>query len=426
MSYTYLTVYVIAWTITFIIFQYSRRTFEAGSFLLLLYLIFSVASLILFSLRIYEFHNIRPFPFIYLFLLLLMTAWPILRYNTKKISEIQKPNGVLLNAVSVLFIVSTLFYFPSIIVDFSINIAKLLSDPDAGKDLYLETWTDNYSGVTKRGGPNFAALISGSLSGIAILLAFYNLTLIRRNNLITFGLFLCSFIIILPSISRGQRNGITETLLVFIITYFSLRKFIPYRINRIIRLIALILIPVLVIPLIILTNSRFATSAAGSQGSTFFYIGQQNLYFNNYAFDNNGIRYGDRTVPLFKRMLGFDDVPSNYWERRFKYRNLRINDEVFIGHIGDIVLDFGPVTSVLIVSFFTLYILRKTKVTRGRILFHQLILLHIVLYLCVIGGLKLFPFADTGGNLRLMTYILFYIIFRLDYRMNHYNKKIPI
>jgi hypothetical protein len=81
-----------------------------------------------------------------------------------------------------------------------------------------------------------------------------------------------------------------------------------------------------------------------------------------------------------------------------------INDEVFIGFIGDFTLDFGPVPATLILIIFTLIVLRKTRIWDGEILFHQLILIHFVMSVCMVGGMKLYPFSDTGGNLQLIFY----------------------
>jgi hypothetical protein len=152
--------------------------------------------------------------------------------------------------------------------------------------------------------------------------------------------------------------------------------------------------------------------------SVIYYAGQENLYFNNFGLNNNGIRYGDRTIPLYKRMVGFYNVPKNFWDRRQKYPNLKINDEVFYTFVGDFTFDFGPIIATLIIIGFSLFVLKKTKVRNGRILFHQLILLHFVMIVCMMGGLKLYPFSDVGGNLQLLVYVFAYIVFRLDFDLN--------
>ena len=158
--------------------------------------------------------------------------------------------------------------------------------------------------------------------------------------------------------------------------------------------------------------------------STLFYLGQQNLFFNSYGLDNNGIRYGDRTVPLFKRMLGFDGVPNNFHERREKYPNLRINDEVFVGFAGDWVLDFGPYIAPLLFVAFSGVVLLGSRVRDGIIRFHQLVLLHFVMTVGMLGGIKLYPYSDVGGNLQLIVYLGAYVVFFVDHDlMRRYRRR---
>ena len=106
-------------------------------------------------------------------------------------------------------------------------------------------------------------------------------------------------------------------------------------------------------------------------------------------------------------MLGYENIPNNFWERREKYPDLMINDEVFIGFVGDFTLDFGPIIAPIIFIIFTLFVFVKTRIRNETILFHQLILLHFVMCICMLGGMKLYPFSDVGGNLQLIVCLLY-------------------
>ena len=174
--------------------------------------------------------------------------------------------------------------------------------------------------------------------------------------------------------------------------------------------------------MVAVTISRFEREEGGAGASTFYYIGQQNLYFNSYALDDGGIRYGDRTFPVFKRMLGFDNVPQNYTQRRAKYPNLKINDEVFSSFVGDFVIDFGPIIAVIIFLIFFLYSKEHTKPQSGILPFHRLLLLHFIMCICMQGGLKLYPYSDLGGNLKLIMFIMCYIAFKVS--NNNSNKTV--
>lgn len=106
MSNIYLVLYITAWIVTIIAYQKRKQHFDAGSVLLFSYLLYSIASLLLYNSPFYTFNPIRIFPFIYLYLMLMLAFSPILKYDDNKIEEIQKPNTVLLNIVSIIFIVA--------------------------------------------------------------------------------------------------------------------------------------------------------------------------------------------------------------------------------------------------------------------------------------------------------------------------------
>lgn len=406
--------YILFWIVTIILYQIKKRNFDAGSFLLFIYLTYAITSLILYNSNSYHFNQIRLLPFVYLFLMLMLFFLPILKYNTYKIDKIQRIPSVYLLIISVIFIGSSLIQLPSIIYDFTFSIKKLLTSSSGGLDLYHKSLAEaRFLGDGKIA--NFGSIISNTYGKFGILLFFYYLTLQKRSKLILIGLFISCIINILSNVSLGQRGPILETLLSMIITYFALRRFFQPEVNRIIKIVGGGFLLVSLIPVIALTISRFGNDTKGSMSSVYYYGGQENLYFNNYGLDDEGIRYGDRTFPLFKRILGFENVPRNFIERRAKYPHLKINDEKFYTFVGDFTIDFGPIIATLIFLFFSIFVLIKTKIRNGIIRFHQLILLHFVMIVCVLGGMKLYPFSDVGGNLQLIGYFIAYMFFRLDY-----------
>lgn len=420
-----LVLYLSAWIVTIVAYQKKKKHFDAGSVLLCSYLLYSIVSLLLYNSPFYTFDRIRLFPFIYLYFMLMLAFSPILKYDVYKIKEIKKPTTIFLNTVCIIFIVSSLVQLPTIISDIAFSIIKLLTDPAGGQELYNAAMSNSYS-IGDGNISNFPSIISNAFGNFGILLFFYYLTLNKYNKLILIGLLLSCIVSLLTNISLGQRGPIIEILFSLIITYFALRKFFQPKFIKIIKIIGISLVIAISVPLIALTNSRFGDMDGGSLSSLYYYVGQENLYFNNYGLDNGGIRYGDRTFPLFKRVLGFDNVPHNFLERRQKYPDLKINDEVFCGFVGDFTFDFGPFVAPLIFIIFTLFVLNKTRIRNGRILFHQLILIHFVMSLCMLGGIKLYPFSDVGGNLQLIVYFVAYICFKLDSGISLQRKKVNI
>ncbi len=417
--------YITALVVTIVLYQKKKRFFDAGSILLFSYLLYSIMSLILFNIDnpFYTFEEIRLFPFIYLYLMLMITAAPILKYDQSKIQEIEKPGAVFFNTAIIIFIVSSLIQLPEIISDFNVNIVKLFASNAGGQDIYDESMSNS---ITNGDGDiaNIAAIISNSFGNFGILMFFYYLTFEKKNKLILIGLSLSVVIGLFVNISMGQRGPVLEILLSFIITYFALRKFMSEKTIKTIKYIGIFLIVAVSVPFIALTNSRFEDADGGSLTSVYYYAGQENLFFNNYGLDDGGIRYGDRTFPFFKSLMGYENIPQNFWERREKYPELKINDEVFIGFIGDFTLDFGPVLPPIIFIIFTLFVLNKTKVKDETIYFHQIILIHFVMIVCMLGGLKLYPFSDVGGNLQLIVYFLAYQAFKIDHFIKRQHRSL--
>jgi oligosaccharide repeat unit polymerase len=346
--------------------------------------------------------------------MLMISFFPILNYDYHKIDKIQKPTRIFLNVVSLIFIVFSLVQLPGIISNFTKSIVQLLLVSSAGLDLYNDSMSESYSlgdGTIS----NLPSIITNAYGNFGILLFFYYLTLEDRKAFMTVGLFLSCIIGLLSSVSLGQRGPIIEILLSFVITYFAIKKFFKPKIRKIIGATGIVFLIVVTVPIIALTNSRFGDTIGGSDSSVFYYAGQQNIIFNNYGLDNGGIRYGDRVFPFFKRMLGFENIPNNFWERRNKYPNLIVTDEFFIGFVGDFTLDFGPYLTPIIIIVFSTLVYFITKVRGGIMLFHQLILLHFLMTVCMLGGLKLYPYSDLGGNLQLILYFMAFIFFKLDY-----------
>lgn len=412
-----LIIYFLAWLIVIIRYQKKKRYFDAGSFLLVSYAVFAFLSWRLFNNPDFGYSNrpIHLFPFIYLFLMLLMASSTVLRYDTTRIDRIQNPPKVFIIVVAVFFVFTSLAHFPSSISHFGEGIMKLMLDDSVGQSLYqesLENRTNDGDGSIS----NLSAIFSSAFYNIGVLYTFYYLTLPRRKKWFEIALLLSCLMGIVAYISLGQRGGVFIRTMTIIITYLSFRKFYPKKLNKKVGLIGLFLLFLISIPIIAITLSRFGEKEGGASGSIMMYMGQENINFNNYALDDGGIRYGDRTVPLFKRMLGFQNVPDNFWQRREKYPHLKMDDDVFYTFVGDFTIDYGPIVAVILFVVFTIIFNNLTRVRGRTVLFHQLILIHFVMCVCAQGAMELFTFSDVAGNLQLIVAFLSYLLCFYDYK----------
>ena len=412
-----LVLYIFIWVITLFVYQYFKRQIDAGTVLLAFYLLYSIISLLLYNSEFFKFERITIFPFIYLYGLLILTFSPLLLYDSSKIDVLHRPSNLFFNFVSIIYIFFSLIQLPGIISNFGKSLVQLLVVSSGGLDLYNEAMSESIN-LGDQTISNLPSIITNAYGNFGILLLFFYLTYPKRNHFIMIGLIISSLIGIFGNVSLGQRGPIVEILFTFIITFFALHKFYSKKVKKIFLSIGLFFLVLTIIPIIILTTSRFSETNAGAISSVYFYAGQQNLVFNNYGLDNGGIRYGDRTFPFFKKLIGFENVPNNFWERRNKYPNLYVDDELFIGYIGDFTLDFGPFVAPIILLFFSLLVYSCTRIYNSKFYFHQFIVLHFLMTVCMIGGLKLYPYSDLGGNLQLIVYFLAYLLFKLDYDFN--------
>ncbi len=424
MENIYVIIYAILWLIVLLIHYTKVRTVDAGFVLVFSYLLYAVSSYALYT-DIYFGHiysGLSFIPFLILFFLLYVTAKPILLYGTYQIKKIHQPCISIVNFFCWMYIIMSVISIPGILSN--LKLMSLIINMQ-GADIYAENVSDSVYTASSMGSgiSNIVSLYTNFFSRISVLFLFYHLTLPQKNKKIIIGLILSIIVYVFSYLLTGQRGGTFKMITTCAITFFALKQFISPSINKVIIRLSIVGLILVCIPYYFLTISRFSDITEGFWSAIYSYTGQGNLNFNLYALDNNGIRYGDRIVPLFKKFLGFQNVPSNFWERRWKYPDLRINDESFVTYVGDFVLDFGPFFATFILCSISLFIQRKTRVKNGVLYFHQLILLHFLMCLCMEGGMSLFSFADSS-NVVILVYAFMYFLFKYAYigQIKVYNK----
>ena len=421
-SSIYLLLYSCAWLISFIFYYKKVKSIGVGGYVILLNFILSIISLLLFNDEDYfKFLPLKIIPFVYLFIVSRIVLSPLYSYDVKSKSSLVKTNSNFVFVFSIIYIAAAIISVPNTISNFSTGISKMLIDDMAGADLYMESL--DAVEQTGSGISNLGSILSGAFSGVAYVLLFYNLAQRDRKRVMIFLLLLCLIAGAIASITVGQRGGLVEELNKFVVTYLLFRPFLSEQINKITKRLVIIAAVLALIPISLVTISRFGQSDGKISSSVSYYAGQSALYFNNYGLDDNGIRYGDRTFPLYKRMIGFSDVPKNFYERRSKYPRLKINDEVFSTYVGDWTIDFGPIAAFILLIMISAIFYKSTYIRGDKVYLHQLILLHLLVVVCTQGAFKLYPFSDVGGNLRLMVYLMTYFIFKFSNDKNTLLKK---
>ena len=413
---TYLTLNLLMYAVTFILYQRKKDYLSVGALYLLYLVMTCILAFICFVTPniFYTFNDLKLFPFIYLFAALIITALPILRLDEKNTSIIQ-PSSRALNLISIAVIIMSVLQLIDVIQTFQDGIGTMIWDIRSGAELYSEMLSN--ADESGKGISNIFAIIGGSFSNLAILFAFIYLTREKPNYLIIIGLIICFATDIMSSIGHGARGNVVLKSLTVIFAYWLTRKWMTEKMQRRVGGILAGIILMVSIPVLMLTISRFSDHKGldkAASSSIIYYSGQSMLNFNNYGLDAGGIRYGDRTANLFKRIVK-PDTPVNYSQRRAKYSNLKIDDYYFYTFVGDFTIDYGPVWAMIIFIIATLIFLRLTKPTDGKLTFHQVIVLYFVLCVCCQGVMCLFSFSDTAGGLKIITTILTYLYFKYDY-----------
>lgn len=408
-----IVIYLLVWIATLIWYHYKVRKFDAGSVCILTYVIYAIFSIFTLNdpltIENYEYKHLTIFPFIFLYLMLMLALSPAIQLHRTTITEIINPRTRTLKVIAFIAILTALCQIPEIISNFGSGIIKLIMDTDAGKDAYSEQLEN--AGEAGSAISNIPSIIFNSITDITFFLFFYFLTLKKKSKTLISLMAVAVAVCILQPIIAGQRGPVMASVLTLITGYMIFHQFMSKRIVRIVKISGISMIILIAIPIVAITLSRFGDRAeAGLSTYMNWYIGQENLYFNNYALDNNGIRNGDRTFYLVKRAID-SSTPKNYVERRLKYSHLEIDDNLFTTFVGDFCIDIGVIPTIVLFILFNGYVLLQTRCRSNKIKLHQLFLVYFTLCICMQGGMTLFSYSDTA-NLKVITMAILYSYLR--------------
>ena len=403
-------IYFLMWVSVLFLYQRKNRQLDAGSAIILSYVCYAFFSILTLNrpinfLDYYDFNHLKLFPFIYLFCMLIIALSPSIVYHNHPAKQIENPNTRIFYVIAIISILSALFLLPNILMNFGDGLLKLITDTDAGKDAYqeqLENASDSGGAIS-----NIPAILFNALSELSIFIFFYFLTFRKKNYWLVVGLSIPLAVSVLQPIIAGQRGPVIYSLLTVFLAYMFFKQFLSGRIKKVVRYVGVIGIFMTLVPVIAITLSRFSVMRQSTVTDYVnWYVGQGNIYFNNYALDDNGIRYGDRTFNLAKRLVS-SNASQNFVDRRSTFSNLYVNDDLFTTFVGDFTIDFGPVVAFLIFVVFNAWVLHSTRVRDDSLKIQQALLLYFTMCICMQGGMTLFSFSDTA-NLKMLCFALLY------------------
>ena len=405
--------YLLMWVVTLAWYQYKQHAIDAGSAIIFSYVGYAFFSILTYNEPVdivldYLYDPLKLFPFVYLYVMLMIALSPTIYHHLYPAKTIEDPHSRIFVILGITSIVCAVALVPSIIGNFKEGLVMLFLDNDAGKDAYEEQLKEaQESGAAIR---NLPAIIYNTLFEISVFTSFYLLAQKRKSLSLTLPLLLSLVVGVLMPIMKGQRGVVIINILTILVGYMLFRRFISRRINKAVNIAGIIAVIIFSFPIAAITLSRFQDRKTAVSDFLNWYIGQGNLYFNNHGLDAGGIRYGDRTFNLFKRLVD-SNTPKNFVERRDKYHNLNLDDNLFSTFVGDFTIDFGPYLAVVIFIVFNLWVLSQIRPRNDIIKPHQLLLVFFTVCICMQGGMTLFSFSDTG-NLRIIAFALLYAYLR--------------
>lgn len=397
--------------VTFIVYQCKKKYFSIGSFVLLFYTFLSLLAIPLFdSPFTTEFSDLSFFPFIYLYVALMMCFSPLLRFKDRKVSSIKMPDSNMMNIISIIIIISFIVKFLTELSSFSID--DTLLDPATLAKNYYER--EREAGEPSFGFSNALRFMSTLFSPVLVLFFFYNILV--KNKLLSLGIAASIVSYLIISLSKGDRfyifNLFMDIPFLFLLFRHKLDKITRKRVGW-----ALVGVgSLLVMGLGTLTIGRFANNKLQTEYLIFSietYAAQNFIFFNNYGLDAGGIRYGDNTANLVRRILGLK-ASNDPHEGQLTYSHLKIDNSRFYTFVGDFTLDYGPVAGFFILMLMAILFWRILRIKdNGEYKFNQIIILTVLYQICV-QGFSLFPYSYWMANFKLIFVFLLYLLLGLE------------
>lgn len=415
MSLFYIILYFIVWCLVFIFSFKKMKTLNSYTTIVLSYTLYALLSIFCYGLG--HFNDITLFPFIYLFLMLVIALRPIKQYEESKVCECRGVDSRIMYAVFFVFIIASIIVLPIALSNLQEGITVMFASEDGAAELYKEMHENAELGANAKGGiVGLCKIIRYLLFEIAVFFFFYYLVLSSKKNkaLVSFLLF-CFIVDVIISLADGNRTRSTMSMFTVLITMLIFYRFMKESLRKIVKIIGVIFVSIFLFFTLAVTISRSLTREGGTVEGIIEYVGQANLYFNEYALKQDGLRYGDRTCNYFKNMLGFDNVPKSIRQIRYKYPGLKLNDHNFSTFVGDFVIDFGPIVTTISFIIFSFIFCRITKSRQGIIRLDQLLFVQLSADICMHGGMYLFYYSFSGNYILLM-YVIFAIILRFNSR----------
>lgn len=395
-----------------LIYIIKRKKSSVSLYLVIMWIIVILAGFLYRNSSIYYEgkHSMTLFPHLFLAICFLIYIKPLFETNIGKLLDLQGSYyfRLFLNICAIISI-----------IPFSENLIHAIhssQNASAFGDFYASKNDINFDGRSH------LSYIGSKLNSITLilqnvspLLFIYYLTWKRTNKFTAFGLLLCALNPIVFLFSLGGR-GIPVIILFWSIALFLLLKeHIPNNRKKIITSV-FIIISILVGGIVsLITISRFGETEFEISEWIVRYIGESTIGYNEEVFYTRNHTYGENCFSFFRYILGLNDFPERdipYLERLTGCRMF-----VFYTFIGDLVIDFGAFTTIillLILSFLMSNIIKKSNIHPQ---FSLLIIIGLYIKMGIIG--YMFMFTKLGAQYIFLAFIFAFVMGLYERRLRY-------
>ena len=360
MNHVLVAINAIAYIIPLILYYKKKRQIDIG---FLFYMIFAVSAIGSFWYYSQEdvdlyYPNIELSAFIYLWLMINFCLLPLYQTNLRKITYIDD-RGIapLLDGLSIMFVVLSLLPIVSLLSKVSLsmfvgNDLGRMYESDADKSALY------FSGISK-----YCFALIRRFEDILIILFFYQLSKAKKNWALINAMWLPIGLFVLFKVASGSRGGVMSTFIAFFAMALFLRNTFEQKTFAYIRKIGLVFTSfiILVVSAISISRFFFSVSAASSKATLdrwiSQYLGEGMVRFNDTVWNNDILMNGDQNIIFLKHLLGFDVIENYDTFMMFYEAKLGLPVNVFYTFVGDWVLDFGIIGTIVVTVLF--YILFK-------------------------------------------------------------------
>lgn len=360
MNHVLVAINAIAYIIPLILYYKKKRQIDIG---FLFYMIFAVSAIGSFWYYSQEdvdlyYPNIELSAFIYLWLMINFCLLPLYQTNLRKITYIDD-RGIapLLDGLSIMFVVLSLLPIVSLLSKVSLsmfvgNDLGRMYESDADKSALY------FSGISK-----YCFALIRRFEDILIILFFYQLSKAKKNWALINAMWLPIGLFVLFKVASGSRGGVMSTFIAFFAMALFLRNTFEQKTFAYIRKIGVVFTSFIIVVVSAISISRFffSVSAASSRATLdrwiSQYLGEGMVRFNDTVWNNDILMNGDQNIIFLKHLLGFDVIENYDTFMMFYEAKLGLPVNVFYTFVGDWVLDFGIIGTIVVTVLF--YILLK-------------------------------------------------------------------